>query len=268
MKKFSFSKKNPQLLSCQPNRIDGINPETRYQSYIFFRISLFNIPNFPGICLQYFRKETCGLYGGKGVSTPGAKIVVEGIGSGKTAARWIFQAGAQHHHHQDRISFVEIPWSMLQENRRGPPTRARTGNFLYLYILPGRSSSINRGGRITSAEVCTHTHARVQHAEFRSRIHAETSVKDAESRQPVGPRLIGGLLKLTCQPDSPPTALVTRGGRRGGERCFATLTPGLINRCNFLSLSLSFFFVFTNNIVVLLLSFRSRKLWSKRALFL
>lgn len=115
---------------------------------------------------------------------------------------------------------------MLQEKRRGPPTRARTGNFLYLYILPGRSSPINRRWRADNVGPSVHT--RVQHAEFRSRIHAETSVKDAESRQPVGPRLIGGLLKLTCRPDSP---RYTREGRD-----FATLTPGLINPWNFLSL--------------------------------
>lgn len=137
---------------------------------------------------------------------------------------------------------------MLQEKRRGPPTRARTGNFLYLYILPGRSSPINRRWRADNVGPSVHT--RVQHAEFRSRIHAETSVKDAESRQPVGPRLIGGLLKLTCRPDSP---RYTREGRG-----FATLTPGLINPWNFLSLFCFYELRERERKEFLYLSFRSR----------
>lgn len=86
-------------------------------------------------------------------------------------------------------------------------------------------------------------HTRVQHAEFRSRIHAETSVKDAESRQPVGPRPIGGLLKLPANPPHQQPSLHEKG-RGGASR--ATLIPGLINRWNFLSFSLPFFFIFMN----------------------
>lgn len=80
---------------------------------------------------------------------------------------------------------------------RSPNTR----DFLYLY-LTGRSSPINSGGGyrregrakpVAHARRFTRDCTRGEHAgEFRARIHAETSVKDAESRQPVGPGLIGG----------------------------------------------------------------------------
>lgn len=74
-------------------------------------------------------------------------------------------------------------------------------------------------------------------AEFRARIHAETSVKDAESRQPVGPRpdrRFGNYL--------PTHSRLPRAPEQGFSSHF---NVGLINRCNFFFL-FYFCFLFMN----------------------
>lgn len=175
---------------------------------------------------------------GKGVSTPERTKIVVGYQERENCGAMNISSGV---HPLGSYRSSRYRDRCCKKTGVARPRRARTGNFLYLYILPGRSSPINSGGgRITSTEVCTRAcstpssaHVFMRKRRSKTPSHANLWVLSADRR----------FGKTTCQPDSPPTALVTRKGEgRGLSR--ATLTPGLINRWNFLSLS--FFFIFMN----------------------